>query len=199
MNTNPEQILFSNLSEGEARLRRRIDALAAGRMDAGSLERFLDLVSEAVSILSPFLEKWEGGWFSAAEEEGILRVILSSPLFLPESSLALPKLESNGESGVLAALRRCLYETAAFAALPDDTSALSDGLFRFGVLKGTGYYWSLADHRNRLQYGERPRTFDEFAHITPTRAENALKNIKLVYDNNELELALCLRLPQEAD
>ena len=30
-------------------------------------------------------------------------------------------------------------------------------------------------------------------------AENALKNIKLVYDNNELELALCLRLPQEAD
>ena len=199
MNTNPERILFSNPSEGEARLRRRIDALAAGRMDAGSLERFLELVSEAVSILSPFLGKWEGGWFSAAEEKGILRVTLSSPLFLPETSLSLPKSEPGGESGVLAAIRRCLYETAAFAALPDYTPALSDGLFRFGILKGTGYYWSLADHRNRLQYGEQPHTFDELARAVPTEAENALKNIKLVYDDNELELALCLRLPQEAD
>ena len=199
MNTNPERILFSNPSEGEAQLRRRIEALGAGRTSAETLEQLLELVSEAVSILSPFLEKWEGGWFSAAEEEGILRVILSSPLFLPEASLSLPKLEPGGGSGILAAFRRCLYETAAFAALPNGTPALSDGLFRFGVLKGTGYYWSLADHRNRLQYGEQPRTFDELARAVPTEAENALKNIKLVYDDNKLELALCLRLPQEAD
>lgn len=199
MDTNSERIFVSNPSEGAVQLRRRIKLLAAGKLGTEFLEEFLELVSQAVSILAPFLEKWEGGWFSAAEEEGILRVILSSPLFLPETSLSLPKSEPGGESGVLAAIRRCLYETAAFAALPDYTPALSDGLFRFGILKGTGYYWSLADHRNRLQYGEQPRTFDELARAVPTEAENALKNIKLVYDNNELELALCLRLPQEAD
>lgn len=199
MNINPERIPFSSVPEWESKIQQRLETLSAGRLDDISRAQFFRLISESVSILEPFLNAFEGGWFSVAEQEGVLCAALSTPLFLPERSLSLPKAASGEKSGVLAAFRRCLYETVAFASLSNNVPALSDGLFRFGMLKGTGYYWSLSDHRERLLYEEHPRTFDEFSYVIPTDAENHLENIKLVYDNNELELVLCLRLPQEVD
>jgi hypothetical protein len=198
MNTVPERIPFSGETEWNHKIRRKLEALSAGKLDALSLDRFYRLTVSALSILTPFLNSFEGGWCEVEERENTLRVTFSTPLFFPEPSLKLPQLpDSKPENSVLSTIRRCLYETAALGNGSGNSPALADGLLHFGILRGTGYYWSLSDHRSRLQYGEHPHTFDELSRVVPTPEEETLKNLKLIYDNNELELTLCLRFPQE--
>ncbi len=198
MNTVADRIPFSSEPEWKNKIRRKLEALSAGKLDALSLDRFYRLAVSALSVLTPFLNAFEGGWCRVEERENTLRITFSTPLFFPEPSLQLPQAPgAEPENSVLSTIRRCLYETAALGNTPGYSPALADGLLHFGILRGTGYYWSLSDHRGRLQYGEKPHTFDELSRAVPTPEEETLKNLKLIYDNNELELTLCLRFPQE--
>lgn len=197
---NPtERIPFSGVSDWKKRIRRNLETLAAQKLDAVSLDRFYQLTADSVLILEPFLNVFSGGWAQTEVRDGTLRATLSTPLFFPEPSLQLPENKGAEERGILPVIRRCLYETAALGNTPDRALTLSDGLLHFGILKGTGYYWSLSDHRNRLRFHENPHTFDELSRVIPTEREESLKNLKLVYDNNRLELTLCVRLPQEEE
>lgn len=197
MNLKEEKIIFTSMPDWEEKIYRKLETLFAEGLDRAALHRFEDLISRAVFILLPFLTAFEGGWCGIRIQANILRVGLHTPLIFPAPSLRLPKTASQNEDGVLTAICRCLYETAALGNTPGYTPTLSDGLMHFGILRGTGYYWSLSDHRNRLKYEKHPKSFDEISNAVPTADEKALENIKLVYDNHELELTLCLKLTQE--
>ena len=197
MNSAPNRSAF-DMAEWDRHIRQNIEALFADEKISYSLDPLFYLVCYALNFLSPFLGASDDGWYRVEKPGTTLRVTLATPLFFPQPSLQLPAVsDSDSEKGILFTLRQCLYKTALLGNTPGYVPNLSDGLFLFGILCGTGYYWSLSDHRNRLTYGKHPHTFDELSGVIPSLEEEALQNLKLVYDNNELSLPFCLRFSQE--
>ena len=70
---------------------------------------------------------------------------------------------------------------------------LSDGVMHFGILANTGYYWSLADSENRRQYHDDKST-DRLKDAVLSKEEQELSDLRILYDNGELELELHWKL-----
>lgn len=190
----PNAILFTEDADFAKELQQYLEAVSG---PGGLPEGFTELITQAAEIFSPFFNVFEGGC-SVGQNNDVLSVVFFSSLHLPKKEISLPKQSASDTfDGVLGTIRRCLYETVALGNTEHYAPALKDGLMHFGILQGTGYYWSLADHRARLGYGKHPKTFDELSLAVPTPEEESLENLKLIYDNNELELILACRFSQE--
>ena len=62
MNTVTDRIPFSSEPEWKNKIRRKLEALSAGKLDTLSLNRFYRLAVSALSVLTPFLNAFKDGW-----------------------------------------------------------------------------------------------------------------------------------------
>ncbi|MGI5895481.1 MAG: hypothetical protein ACOX6U_00865 [Oscillospiraceae bacterium] len=189
-----EMFLFDNMPAFFKKLRRTLEAAAVGQTDAVRLSEWMEPLEAAAGALSPFFNAF-GGSCTVQAENGAVLVRFAAP-FRPFTPSQLPAAETPAP-GLIGDLKACLWEIAVRSAAGGSNS-LSDGLMHFGMLQGTGYYWSLADHRWRHAYGEHPKTFDELSQTEPTPLEQRFEDIQVIYDNHELELELRFRFGQDA-
>ena len=179
------EIRFDPADSFSDRLRDHVGALCRDglRGDLG------DLILLCGLNMRPLMESGGHGTVVTDRTEGLLTVRFSVFCRLPDPALRLPEKAAGGD-GICRTLWEAVYRAAALPEKGDSAPALSDGLLCFGLAHGSGYYWSLADHRVRLSYGEHPRTFDELSDVVPSPAEESLEDLVFTYDDGDFELIL---------
>ena len=190
-----EMFLFDNIPVFFKKLRRTLEAAAVGQTDAVRLSEWMKPLEAAVGALRLFYDAFGGSCTVAAEGNAVAVTFATRfDFFLPS------QLSSAAEytlPGLICDIAACLREIAV-RSVTGGSCVLSDGLMHFGILQGTGYYWSLADHRWRHAYGEHPKTFDELSKTQPTPLDQRFEEIRVIYDHHELELELRFQLGQAA-
>lgn len=150
---------------------------------------FRELVYKNALYMEPLMGRGDHG-SCEAEKEGILVTIRFSFFCpVPDPDLSFPDSLADGKDGISEKLWSSVYRAAA-RSRDAELPVLSDGLLCFGLLRGSGYYWSLADHRERSRYGEHPHTFDELSDIRPSDAEDSLSDLIFTYDVGEFALTI---------
>lgn len=158
-----------------------------GQTEARTMpDSFWEPVRQGINILLPFFNSF-GGCCTGLRDESSNKLCLrlTAPFLpLPPSCVFyLPEGDS-----LLAVTARCIGRAGTELSTGAGGCRLEDGLMHFGLLEGSGYFWSLDDHRIRHSYGKHPKNFDELSDIHPTAEEQAFDDIRIVYDNHELEL-----------
>ncbi len=141
---------------------------------------------QAVKILLPFFNSFGGSCVGLRDEPSNRFCLRLTAQFLPLSPSCVFYLPE-GDS-LLAVTARCIGRAGAELSTGAGGWRLEDGLMHFGLLEGSGYFWSLDDHRVRHSYGKHPKNFDELSDIRPTAQEQAFDDIRIAYDNHELEM-----------
>lgn len=181
-----ETISYTNLSAFKQKLRRLLEQAAAGLCSAVEFEGRIFPALRAADALAPFLNAFGGSAVLNMQQQEVSLTFQTSFYPLEPSQLADAPPDRDGFTGHIGTLLRQI----AARGKENGSCTLADGLMHCGLLQGTGYHWSLSDHRARQSYGAHTKSFDELAAVTPLPDEAALDDLSIYYDLHELELGL---------